>query len=71
MTEEEFETGLASVRSWRNEQLKDTDWTQLPDSTVDKAAWAAYRQVLRDLPSTYTLENLENNAFSMPVPPSN
>ena len=36
---------------WRNEQLFRTDWTQLPDAPVDKAAWATYRQALRDLPA--------------------
>jgi hypothetical protein len=36
---------------WRNEQLFRTDWTQVLDSPVDKVAWAAYRQALRDLPA--------------------
>ena len=39
------------IRLWRNDELSLTDWTQLPDSPVDKAAWAAYRQALRDLPA--------------------
>ena len=38
------------VREKRNQLLKDSDWTQIPDCTVDKAAWATYRQALRDLP---------------------
>jgi hypothetical protein len=38
-----------SVRNSRTEKLKDSDWTQLADSTVDKAAWATYRQALRDI----------------------
>lgn len=38
-----------SVRAARNQKLKDSDWTQVADSPVDKAAWAAYRQALRDL----------------------
>jgi hypothetical protein len=42
-----------SVRDTRNQKLKDTDWTQVADAPVDKAAWAAYRQELRDL-STQT-----------------
>jgi hypothetical protein len=37
------------VRTQRNQMLKDTDWTQLSDSPVDKAAWALYRQALRDI----------------------
>jgi hypothetical protein len=39
------------IRLWRNEELSRTDWTQLEDSPVDKAAWATYRQALRDLPA--------------------
>lgn len=38
-----------SVRQLRNEKLKDSDWTQLADAPVDKAAWATHRQVLRDV----------------------
>ena len=39
----------ASVRASRTQKLKDCDWTQLADSTADKAAWATYRQALRDI----------------------
>jgi hypothetical protein len=38
-----------SVRASRTEKLKDSDWTQIADSTADKAAWATYRQALRDI----------------------
>jgi hypothetical protein len=42
-----------SVRTSRGEKLKDSDWTQvadaLLDAPVDKAAWATYRQALRDV----------------------
>ena len=38
-------------RKARNDKLKDCDWTQLADSTADKAAWGTYRQALRDVPS--------------------
>jgi hypothetical protein len=41
----------ASVRNSRTQKLKDSDWTQIADSTADKAAWAAYRQALRDITS--------------------
>ena len=41
----------ATVRADRNKRLSGCDWTQLADSPVDKAAWAAYRQSLRDVPS--------------------
>jgi len=39
------------IRLWRNAELSRTDWTQIADSTADKAAWATYRQALRDLPA--------------------
>ncbi len=39
------------IKLWRNKQLAQSDWTQLPDAPVDKAAWATYRQALRDLPA--------------------
>jgi len=38
-----------AMRQQRTEKLKDTDWTQVADAPVDKAAWAAYRQELRDI----------------------
>ena len=38
-----------SVREDRNKRLAECDWTQLADSTADKAAWATYRQALRDV----------------------
>ena len=41
-----------NVRTDRDKRLADCDWTQLTDSPVDKAAWAVYRQALRDLPKT-------------------
>lgn len=40
-----------SVRDTRNQKLKDSDWTQVADAPVDKAAWATYRQELRDITS--------------------
>ena len=39
----------ANVRRSRTEKLKDSDWTQIADSTADKTAWATYRQALRDI----------------------
>lgn len=40
-----------AVREQRTQKLKDTDWTQVADAPVDKAAWAVYRQALRDISS--------------------
>ena len=38
-----------NVRANRNRKLATSDWTQLADAPVDKQAWAAYRQALRDI----------------------
>ena len=40
-----------SVRTARDEKLKDSDWTQIADAPVDKEIWATYRQALRDVPT--------------------
>ena len=40
-----------AVRNDRNARLAKSDWTQISDATVDKAAWATYRQSLRDVPT--------------------
>lgn len=39
-----------NVRAERDALLYASDWTQVADAPVDQAAWAAYRQALRDLP---------------------
>ena len=40
---------VKSVRTSRNDKLKECDWTQIIDSTADKVVWAIYRQELRDI----------------------
>lgn len=40
----------AKVRGERDQLLTASDWTQAPDAPVDQAAWATYRQALRDIP---------------------
>lgn len=40
----------SDVRIERNLLLKQSDWTQVADAPVDQAAWATYRQALRDVP---------------------
>lgn len=53
MPQDEIEARLTAyaqqVRQDRNDKLKDSDWTQLADAPVDQAAWASYRQALRDV----------------------
>jgi len=41
------------IRRERDGLLAASDWTQVSDAPVDSAAWAAYRQTLRDIPQTY------------------
>lgn len=61
---EELELKKEQVRSHRNGLLSESDWTQLADAPVDKAAWAAYRQALRDLPQQPGFPDVD-----MPVAP--
>ena len=53
MTSEEIQqrndAQSAQVRDERNAKLVASDWTQVADAPVDKTAWAAYRQDLRDI----------------------
>ena len=39
----------ANVRAERDGLLARSDWTQVADAPVDAAAWATYRQALRDI----------------------
>lgn len=44
-----------TIRFTRNMLLSDSDHTQLPDYPADlKSQWATYRQLLRDIPQTYS-----------------
>lgn len=49
--EDRTNSAANSVRQTRDRLLAQSDWTQVADAPVDKAAWAAYRQALRDVPS--------------------
>lgn len=44
---------LERMRLRRDALLAACDWTQHLDAPVDRAAWAAYRQALRDFPATW------------------
>lgn len=37
------------IRAQRNNLLDASDWTQVLDAPVDRAAWAVYRQALREI----------------------
>lgn len=62
-----------AMRNLRNYFLQQSDWTQMPDSPLSpeaKAAWAAYRQELRDIPSV-NADILHPDEIVWPVAPSN
>jgi hypothetical protein len=43
----------------RNRKLEASDWTQFVDSPLSdekKNEWAVYRQLLRDIPSNYSMD---------------
>lgn len=40
----------AQARDKRDGLLAASDWTQVADAPVNRAAWATYRQALRDIP---------------------
>ena len=42
------------IRDKRNGLLDSSDYTQIPDFPGDRAAWASYRQQLRDIPQKYS-----------------
>ena len=50
---EEYVITWDENRATRDQILRDTDWTMTSGATVDQAQWAAYRQVIRDIPQTY------------------
>lgn len=55
------------VRRPRDFFLAKSDWTQMPDSPLSaekKAEWAAYRQQLRDMTTTYA--NIQNPSEIVP-----
>tara|TARA_B100001093_G_scaffold175586_2_gene168344 strand:+ start:15718 stop:16107 length:390 start_codon:yes stop_codon:yes gene_type:complete len=54
------------ARAERDELLMTSDWTQVDDSPVDKSTWAAYRQLLRDVPSQSGFPN----TITWPTKPS-
>jgi len=49
MIQAKTDSQAAQVRKQRDDLLAVCDWTQLSDAPVDKQAWAAYRQALRDI----------------------
>tara|TARA_E500000178_G_C16948449_1_gene719997 strand:- start:52 stop:339 length:288 start_codon:yes stop_codon:yes gene_type:complete len=65
-------TYMQDLRKQRNMLLARCDWTQTTDSplsTSDKAAWATYRQALRDFPANVGSYNETDDYIYFPDPP--
>ena len=59
---------LERMRKHRDRLLAESDWTQLPDnglSVEQRAAWATYRQALRDAPANW----VPAETWDAPEPP--
>ena len=52
--DEKIKEAWSYLRSKRTGLLMQCDWTQVSDAPVDQAAWASYRQALRDMPQNTT-----------------
>lgn len=67
-------SSLEYVRRERSRRLLESDWTvnpQVPMIEEKAAAWASYRQALRDFPASLTIESFRPGAeLNWPVPPS-
>lgn len=65
-----LEEMLEALRAQRDRLLRESDFTQIPDAPLSadaRAAWASYRQALRDLPELYA----DDPASAVwPIPPS-
>ena len=48
--EDKLAQEAVNVRAERDKRLLESDFSQLPDATVNAQAWAVYRQALRGVP---------------------
>lgn len=55
-----------TVRVERDARLDASDWTQMPDARVNREAWAAYRQELRDLPAKQPKVTIDTVVWPQP-----
>ena len=65
-----FEGKLETIRAQRNQKLEESDKYTISDFPIDdseRGEWLAYRQLLREIPSTLTEENIDN--FEWPIRP--
>ncbi len=60
----EFDTAMEDLRTKRNKDLQDSDWTQLPDNTLtseQRNAWMLFRTELRNITDGLTTAAQVNN----------
>ena len=60
----EFDMAMADLRTKRNKDLQDSDWTQLPDNTLtseQRNAWMQFRTELRNITNGITTVEQVNN----------
>ena len=75
--EEKIEQLKNFMREERDKRLLECDWTQTLDNKLSddkKNEWMIYRQALRDLPATLTIDPSDTyvktyNAVHWPTPP--
>lgn len=63
---------LRDIRRMRSRKLAASDWTQANDSPLsdaDKAAWATYRQALRDITTSLTGTEATTEDVTWPTAP--
>lgn len=69
-----LEQAWKDLRFRRNQLLRDSDWTQMPDSPLSqdvRSRWTEYRQKLRDLPKKMIMTTIEDfDTLSWPSCPS-
>ena len=60
----EFDMAMEDLRTKRNKDLQDSDWTQLPDNTLtseQRNAWMLFRTKLRNITNGLTtVEQVKN-----------
>jgi len=60
----DFNVAITNLRTKRNKDLQDSDWTQLPDNTLtseQRNAWMQFRTELRNITNGLTTVEQVNN----------
>ena len=71
--QERVKAALRAIRAERDRRLAETDWIAIRAAERGDpvpAAWAAYRQALRDLPQSLAEEQILSGQIPWPEPPA-